>query len=198
MKNALTVIDNHSVALEYLRKGPVLDAGSRGFVFSKFFAERGHKVVALDPGEDGFIPTGVSFLPVALMAQTMDGRLVLTQDKEARYVIPEWKSADDQTARIKCLDIRAIMRDQSIDEWDLVKLNIEGAEFDVLSNWHPGVARQIVVSFHEHTARARGRAAVDALVEKLAADYHVLRHVWDERYCAGSNAWDTVLVRKGI
>lgn len=197
----LTVTDNHSVDLDRLLPGgTVLDVGARGFVFARYFAERGHAVWALDPDpevEDPKIP-GVHFIRAALMADPNPKRsLVLTSDVNARYVSAFGETLDGPSVTVEALDLETLMEREGIAEWDLVKLNCEGAEFDILDRLRAPVARQIVVSFHEHTGRRRGERAINELIARLGRWYDVLRHEWDERYgCSPRNAWDTVLVKR--
>lgn len=196
----LTVIDNHSVDLELLTPGgTILDVGSRGFEFARFFAARGHKVVAMDPGEESVDLERVIFLALALVPEGVDGagKLVLTGDPEARYVVPNHVKVDHTPWKaVSCLSLVKVMRLCDVQEFDLMKLNMEGGEFDILDRLHAPVAKQVVVSFHEHTSRRRGEVAINSLVQRLGKWYNVVRHEWDERYCAGRNAWDTVLVRR--
>lgn len=200
----LTPIDNHSVDLSLLpARATVLDVGCRGFRFAEHFAALGHRVVAMDPGEER--PTFkehwelISFLQSALVPDGMDGvgKLVLTADPEARHVVP-WHVKVDHAPwqSVGCLSLTKVMRLCNVEEFDLAKFNMEGGEFDILDRLHAPVLKQIVVSFHEHTSRRRGEAAVNGLVQRLGKWYDVVRHEWDERYCAGRNAWDTVLVRR--
>jgi hypothetical protein len=82
--------------------------------------------------------------------------------------------------------------------WDLIKLNIEGSEYDVLDTWPGPIARQIVVSFHEHTPRARGRAECDRLIAKISQWYDVQNVVWEKRYGCSENYWDLLFTLKGL
>lgn len=90
------------------------------------------------------------------------------------------------------------MQECKINTWDLVKLNIEGAEYDILSQWPGPIAKQIVVSFHEHTSEGRGGSEVGRIMEHLGKWYQVIQHVNEPRYGCASNWWDTVLVQKGL
>jgi FkbM family methyltransferase len=199
----LTVIDNHSVDLNRLGKqATVLDVGCRGMRFAEDLAWRGHRVIALDPDPTArpampFI--NVEFFPLALVPKTESvhgTKLVLTEDPEARYVIPTDEDTDRPYILVGNITLQELMRDCRVEEFDLIKMNMEGGEFDILDTMQSPLAKQIVVSFHEHTSRKRGQAAIDGLIQRLGKWYDVLRHEWDDRYCAGRNAWDTVLVRR--
>ena len=197
-----TVIDNHSVDLSLLTNRPVLDAGCRGFRFTRFFAGLGHTVLAMDPAPETYVPDDlrqtphVRFYKTALVGPShpRQAYLRMTEDPEARHVQKSRESEGDPL--VHCMTLADVMN-ATYREWDLVKLNIEGGEFDILATWPGPIARQIVVSFHEHTPQARGRSAIDYLIEHLAKWYDVHNHVWEKRYGCSENYWDTVLIRKG-
>lgn len=193
----LTVIDNHSVDLDRLEpRGTVLDVGCRGFRFADYFAERRFRVIALDPGEKHPQGGWVEFMPLALATYNGSAKLVLMSDLEARYTVGDQEEVDRPYLSVGCITLRDLMSLCNVRDFELIKLNMEGGEFDILDQLHAPVAKQIVVSFHEHTPRKRGQAAIDGLIQKLGKWYDVVRHEWDERYCAGRNAWDTVLKRR--
>lgn len=200
----LTVVDNHSVAEDLLTKGPVLDAGCRGFHFAEHFAKRGHPVACMDPDPSVTPPPSLSdlvvwshFLRAALVAPGYPKhmRLRMTEDAEARHITQAEQEGDPL---IYCMTIADVMTDLHVSQWDLVKLNVEGAEYDILAQWPGPISRQIVVSFHEHTDRRRGEYAIQNIVEHLGKWYVPIRHEFDERYCAGRNAWDSVFCLKEL
>lgn len=192
----IEVIDNHSVRTDLLSGLPVIDAGCRGFRFAEWFAERGHSVLALDPGPDIKAPVNmkIGFNRVALVSEKEPRLMTLERggDPEAWYVHhdprPENWACAVPTTHLGWVD----------GSWDVMKLNIEGSEYEVLSDLHRPIARQIVVSFHEHTARRRGDAAIQEIVDHLAQWYVPIQHVKDERYCAGPNYWDSLFVLKEL
>jgi len=190
----IQIIDNHSVAVDLLKGGPVLDAGARGFRFARWFAERGHRVVALDPAPDMSDPKidRVHFYNVGLVAtEERDGTWyhVECDDKEASYIT---------RARTNCLAGVVDIRSFQLGQWDLVKLNIEGSEYDILDNWPGPIANQIVFSFHEHTDRKRGREECDRIIDKLRQWYDIHNQVWEPRYCTYANYWDVLAIKKGL
>ena len=208
MATRLVVVNNHSVAIDLLSKGPVLDAGCRGFKFARYFVDLGHPVVMLDPAPRVFStdPTTINlfdrdpwaqFFPYALVGPGHPSKasLRMTDDPEARYVTMLPKENDPV---IECVTVDEIMKRTGVVSWDLIKLNIEGSEYDVLGSWPGPIARQLVVSFHEHTDRKQGDAAIHRIIDHLAKWYVPIRHEFDERYCAGRNAWDSVFLLKEL
>lgn len=197
----IEIIDNHSVRTDLLGKRPVLDAGARGFRFSKWFAEHGHETWAIDPSPDMIGDVSVAHYDrAALVAPSWPNSvgLHLGPDPEAWYVVPGmWRQPG---VMVKTLNLRDHWQGVSGMGcgWDVVKLNIEGAEYDILAEWPGPIARQITVSFHEHTDRRRGDAAITDIVLHLRKWYYEERHVKDERYCCGPNFWDSLFVLKEL
>jgi len=193
----IEVIDNHSVATDLLRGGAVLDAGARGFRFSRWFAERGHKVYAFDPAPDieNLRITNLNFYRMGLVGTGKPGdwHLVQCDDPEASYL-----KRGEADHFIATTDIQGIMSFCRIQMFDVVKLNVEGAEYDILESWPGPIARQVVVSFHEHTGRGRGREGCDLLVERMRQWYDVPVHQWERRYCCSENYWDTLFTLRGL
>lgn len=194
---AFTVIDNHSVIVDLLRGGPILDAGARGFVFAKWFADRGHEVYALDPSPDidyKTIPNGVKFIGKALVGNAYPEAMSLEMGPDPNGWFMKCDGSFDSVP-VKTIK----MKDLPVKEWDLIKLNIEGSEYDILDELEGPIAHQIVFSFHEHTQRARGQTECDRIISKLSKWYDVHNQVWEKRYgCSNPNYWDCVLVEKGL
>lgn len=190
----IEVIDNHSVAVDMLTGGPVLDAGCRGFRFAHWFSSRSHKVYAFDPSPDIEVPSyyGVNYYRMGVVGHSMPGNweLVECADKEASYL-----RRGEAKTYVPTADLHTIMLFCNIPMWDVIKLNVEGSEYDILDGLGP-IARQIVVSFHEHTGRGKGRQECDRIISALEPYYEVVQHVWEPRYCTHANYWDTLLVAK--
>lgn len=200
MPHVLEVIDNHSVAVDLLTKGPVLDAGARGFVFSNWFAKRGHEVFAIDPSPDVENLFPKEWNPIRLIKAALVGpgypkmmSLQLGPDPNAWYVKYDgsFESVPIDTVQLSEIGPRGC-------QWDVIKLNIEGSEYDILDNWPGPIARQIVFSFHEHTDRKRGREECDRIIDKLRQWYDISNQVWEPRYCTYANYWDILAIEKGL
>ena len=187
----IAIVEHYSVALDMLDDLSVLDAGSRGGAFGRFFRHRCHPVIALDPD-----PLSDEAERLALVGPADNGKtlnLVLTSDPEARYVSA--KSKGDLSLPVECISIEALMAKHEVKHWDVVKLNIEGSEFDVLANWPGMISNQIVVSFHEH-AHPRGDDAIEGVMAHLDKWYARVRHIKEPRYGCSANWWDTLVIRK--
>ena len=193
----IEVIDNHSVRIDLLQKGPVLDAGCRSFRFAQWFYARGHQVVALDPSPeilemasiDGDSKNSFQFFRRGLVANEQSTyRLVMTDDPEARYL------SHDKGESVKTAEVDAL----GFDHWDVVKLNIEGSEYEILANWLGPIANQLVVSFHEHTPQGQGEAKIAEIIKHLSQWYEVFNHKKEKRYGCSENYWDSQFILKEL
>lgn len=199
MQNVL-VIDNHSVAVDLLSGGWVLDAGSRGFVFSRELAKRGCKVLALDPAED--VPVlsepGIYTARVGLVGIGQPKRWIMEYGSDPNAYRLERPADNQANGGVQAVTITECMSENGIKHFDLIKLNIEGAEYDVLGTLPGPIATQIVFSFHEHTDKARGRAECDRIIEKLKQWYDIHNQVWEKRYGCRESYWDVMAIKRGL
>ena len=95
------------------------------------------------------------------------------------------------------------MKAFDINFWDIVKLDCEGAEYEILLDWPGVISRQITVEFHEHTgANSGGEATYKKIIEHLSQWYDVIQHVKGPMYqngrlmCKAINYWDSLFVLK--
>lgn len=200
----IEIIDNHSVAVDLLKGGWVLDAGARGHIFTRNLAKRGCKVLALDPGWD-VPPIDEQNIKTARLALVGIGqpsywKLGLIEDQNAMRLETPMDSVPEHNPRHACVadNITNFMNQLNITCWDVVKLNIEGSEYEVLETWPGPIADQIVFSFHEHTDRKRGKEECDRIINKLRQWYDIYNQVWEPRYCTYANYWDVLAIRKGL
>ena len=209
----LETVDNHSFFPDLLTPGgAVLDVGARGFVFAKEMARRGHRVIAMEPDPSGMpyvveVPRegSIDIAALALVGSGQPARQRLSRwdNGEAnRLITPATPASSHPSAdviEVLCADVEFVTRLYGSPTWDLVKMNCEGAEFDVLRTWPGPIARQLSVSFHDHTgANPGGEATYQEILAHLGKWYEVIRHVWEERYCAGGSYWDSVITLRGL
>jgi hypothetical protein len=81
--------------------------------------------------------------------------------------------------------------------WEVVKLDCEGAEYEILRNWPGPIARQITIEFHDFLGGAPPGVASAGHAEILAhlgQWYDVAQHEWTTQHGAGWNYWDSLFV----
>lgn len=198
----LVTIAEHTIDVDRLTPGGwVLDGGCRNFGFARGLVERGCRVLAIDAdptvvAED--IP-GVQFLHRAIAAEAGTRSLVMSSDPQARYLTPVGSTAIGGE-KVEAMTIIDLMEPTDGLMWDVVKLDVEGAEYDILQAWPMDrpLAKQISIEFHEHV-RPRPPELYDAIFNRLSKFYDVVQHVSEAKYCAGYNYWDSLLVlRDGL
>lgn len=101
----------------------------------------------MDPAQDVSDPvlSNVHFLNTALWDSCGGKHFLRDADPMA------CRLTDDQSMpQVRCADIRSIMLAFGVRIFDAVKLDIEGAEYQVLKAWPGPIAKQISVEFHPH------------------------------------------------
>ena len=199
------IIDERTVATDLLTSGGwALDVGARGYVFAREMARLGLRVVAVDPEPPpaGFAIEGVTVVEAGIVGVGHAGRATFASwDNGEPDCLVGYGGPVPDRARLRevaTVDVRQLMGRFDVRQWDVVKMNCEGAEFDVLQTWPGPIAKQIAVSFHDHTgANPGGEETYRALLGHLAKWYDVERHVWEDRYSAGFSFWDSLFVLRG-
>ena len=97
------------------------------------------------------------------------------------------KLADEElfgTTTVAVRDVAAVLAELGIGEIDLMKVNIEGAEFDLLdrlleTDWVPRI-RNLSVQFHEwHPDAPRRRRAIRAALSQTHDEVWCYPWVWE-------------------
>ena len=201
------VLSEHTIDVSLLTPGGmVLDVGCRDFSFSRRMAARGCKVVAMDADstvEDPKIE-GVQFLCAALSDKPGRRNFLMHKDPQARRLLRSGELARDaETVSVNVFTLDEIKwrvpgSDKALSiTWDVVKLDVEGAEYSILRAWPGPIARQISVEFHEHCYGKQPDSSYEEIIARLAGfGYEVVQHERDARHCAGMNYWDSLFVLK--
>ena len=199
----------HSICPEIMAEGGhVLDVGCLGFEFSSEMMRRGFRVSAIDPDPSislTIVDDQIQFGRVALVGLGQGGMQQLARFGNGQgnhLVLPNTQAPRDaEIVYTTSMDISELMSAFFVGWWECVKLNCEGAEYDILLSWPGPISKQISVSFHEHTG-ANPYRPTSAYYEKMLAHlgrwYIPVRHEIDERYCAGPNYWSSVFVLKEL
>ena len=202
----LKLFGEHTIDVDKLTGGAVLDAGCLNFHLMRVAASFGCKpVVGIDPSPDIEVPADLEsfgkFWNAALVpdarvgSERMVKRLKMTIDRQGRHLSDS--SDDGKYVDVVCTDINELSRLwlKPGEIWDVVKLDIEGGEMAVLEAWPGPITRQLTVEFHEH-CWPQPPARYEAIFEKLSQWYDVVQHEKEPRHCGHPNWFDTLLVLK--
>jgi FkbM family methyltransferase len=150
----------------------------------------GCSLVLLDPSPTGCetvskvqLPSGMFFEPMALSDQV--GRLLLAKplkNSEGSWRIPTNGNVDE----MPCTTITEIMMQHSVEVLDLLKIDIEGFEYQVLEDVirHQIPVRQICVEIHQGREFKKTRYDRWKLIFKLyKSGYRIIHHDgWDHTF----------------
>lgn len=127
---------------DLLSHGWVLDAGCRGWCFASAMLGLGEHVLAVDPAPLEYDGGQYVFENVALTHKADSYRL------RTKTSPMGWRI--DPAGDMPCygVTVEDLMERHAIQQFDCVKLDIEGSEYGVLANWPGPVARQLSIEWH--------------------------------------------------
>ncbi len=169
----------------------VLDAGCRNFEFAKALKSHRCKVWCIDA--DRFeVEEGCFYHMVALSDFVGTGYLVKSDDKQATRI----QKQPATNYEIQCTTLKALSVYYDVEFFDLIKLDIEGSEFEVIMSLDKAPAKQLSIEFHLHTG-IYGQHEMTMMEDKLKAlGYEAIQHEYTEQYGAGKNYWNSLFVLK--
>jgi FkbM family methyltransferase len=174
-------IDGHTIIPELTRKGWILDMGCRGFNLSVAFACQ--RVFAVDVEDFSFnsnIPPKTIFKHAALMAHSGEVEAHYFGNGTGNFV----KGINEQpyngedrpceTKPVKAITLQDIYSEIGTDI-DLLKLDIEGSEYEILANLEP-IPRQVTVEFHEHCNPILHNKWIDKVLQNMDKHYQLTQY----------------------
>lgn len=172
---SLINVAGHTIEPSLLVGGWVLDAGSRDFEFSKAIVKAGCQVLALDadPSVENPKLEGVHFYNEAIAGDAGVHSFTLHENPEARGLTRDVGTAPGMV-QVAAQTLTQWMDRHGIDDFDCIKLDVEGAEYAILSSWPGPVAKQITVEFHDHHWK-RPPEVYERLFDHLAQWYNVVK-----------------------
>lgn len=181
----ITEIHEHSVDLSLLpEKAKILDIGCRGFQFTDYMRELGHVVTPIDI--DDF--PDKTYYRVAITGQ--DGRVGIhrNNDPQATRVT--------EGNELLSMSLDTFLNSLGLEQVDLIKIDIEGAEYQVIMSLKKPPAKQLSIEFHLHTG-IYGQCEMMLMEGKLKSlGYEFIKHELTEQHGAGYNYWDSLFLLK--
>lgn len=160
--------------------GNILDLGCAGFEFSNYF-KGVHDVYSVD--------LEVGEYQVAISDYNGQCGIVKSNDPQATKI-------DRNGSGLVCMTLQTFSKSVLVDFWDLIKMDIEGSEYQVIMSMDKPMAKQLSIEFHLHT-KAYGQYEMTLMEDKLKAlGYIPIQHEMTEKHCAGMNYWDSLFILK--
>ena len=153
----------------------IIDAGAHRGEFSREIHRRfgsrcllieanPHLALKLQP------PPGGTVIHAALSANDGTARFVFRANPEGGSISVHSGDAGNETSEIKAVSLATLLREQGISRIDLLKLDIEGAEFPLLEQTPDAILTgigQITVEFHDFLPEFDGRGLFQAARARL-------------------------------
>lgn len=195
----MITIDGHTFDETLLKGGWVIDAGCRGWKFSKTLQQLGCKVLALDIEKFDDVPDGIEFWHGGLSNVTAYTEAHYFGDGTANFLkglhgVPSnTPERPCETKPVQLWSLDSIYDSIGCADIDVLKLDVEMSEYQILPNiaFFP---RQISVEFHQHVNEELHRKSIDGIIEHLCKYYKCILHIDEARY----KYMDCLFIRKDI
>jgi FkbM family methyltransferase len=208
-------ICEHSVDLDLLNKdGWVMDFGSGvDFLFSKEMAKMGMNVISIDPNP--------KIVDIPNNEKIFYERCALVTDENLEYIDFDIFNDTDAASFVQtnfdvffvkkmykmsvvATTVKKLMKKYNIDVIDVLKLDIEGAEYKFLNSLEEPIAKQISIEFHDFRGMnpyyPENNIYYEKLFSKLSKWYNVAKHEITQHPGIGGplglNYWDSLLILK--
>lgn len=195
----ISIIAEHSVNIFGLKRtSKVLDLGCRNFSFANAILHYVDEVFCVDP-DPGVSTTDERFevLNVAICAESGYKDYVKFGNGTGNYIRDTEVIGKGQSMqKVQCMTLEAISNLFHVKKWELIKMDIEGSEYEVLMSLTQAPARQISVEFHQHTAKKKTPEQIQKLIFHLSQWYTIYNFNLTEAHGCGLNYWDVLLIEK--
>ncbi len=186
----ITSVSEHSIDLSILpEKANIIDIGCRGFQFTDAMIALGHNVFAIDIDD----LVGHKYIKGAIA--DFDGFVEVERFQDVQATRINKKAVLGGSA-VQCMTIETFSKKCKILFWDLIKMDVEGAEYEIIMSLTKAPAKQLSIEFHLHTGIYKDHE-MRMMEDKLKGlGYMAATHEYEAKYCAGYNYWDSLFILK--
>lgn len=173
-------IEGHTFDRELFSSGWIIDAGARRFTFHRMLGC--NPVVSLDIEDLGAPPSRMSSFPgyfrqSALMHKSGKVKGYFFGDGSANFIegVNETPyNGPDRPCEEKQIDAITLSDVYEFTGYniDLLKLDIEGSEYEILANLEP-IPRQVTVEMHQHCHEKKHNEWIDRVLAHMEKHYQL-------------------------
>src|ERR1035437_1282077 len=150
----MITISEHTIEESIIKKnGFILDIGCVNFTFSLGVKKYCDNIICIDPNSNILsIPEGLIYEKSALISgDDKSVEFFIYNDIQGYSILNPQRDWCQLVEKVKvdACNLQDIMSKYNIEQFDLIKLDIEGAEYDVLDKIDWTVSKQYSVEFHD-------------------------------------------------
>lgn len=183
------------------------------FLISKTMSELGLNVISVDPNPSITEVPNIKNMQYERVALVTDPNIKsldfnIYNDNDAATLLTPIKDVSfvkkKETISVNAMTIDQIMKKYNINQFEILKLDIEGAEYDFLMTIDFPIAKQISVEFHDFRSLnpeyPNNEIYYNKLFNKLLKYYKIAKHKIEQHPGLpgpqGYNYWDSLFVLK--
>lgn len=188
----IETIAEHKVDVSLLPDHAViLDLGCLNFIFCNEMRRRGHIVYPVDIQDIPDMDT--LYHRVAITDYDGYGYVIHSNDKQAT-MFSQFDQKNARSERIKCRTLKSFMKELRIEMFDLIKMDVEGSEWQIIKSLDSAPARQIEIEFHLHTG-VYSDVDVFRMCNKLfSLGYVDVSHEKTSQHGLSPNYWSSLFI----
>jgi FkbM family methyltransferase len=210
----MITISEHTLEETIIEKdGWVLDLGCINFSFAKAIQKYCDNVLCVDPNPNinpNEIPEGLIYERVAVthMENVSENTFYIYNDRNGYSLLNpkmDWCQLET-TITVPVCTIKSLMEKYNIEQFELIKFDIEGAEYAILDNIDWNISKQFSIEFHDfrfmNPCYPNNELYYDRILPKIKEVCEVVTHEPTDHpgfppgY--GKNYWDSLFVRKNL
>ena len=172
-------IDGHTFDDTLLTGGWVIDAGCRGFeFFTALYPKQCYCIDIENISPVNHWQHQLTFRHAALTAKSGETEAYLFGNGTANFIKGINEKPGDLPDRplkietVKCITLEDIYAEIGTNI-DLLKLDIEGAEYEVLLGMKDPIPKQISCEFHRHCHLSMHNKYFDEVMQRMHKNYHI-------------------------
>lgn len=189
----LTTIAEHTLCLDLLpERANVLDLGCRGFLFANELRRLGHNVVCVDM--DTLEPGGRAANYYQKAITNRNGFVYLQRERDPQATRIALYEGQNATEEVECMTLETFSAYVNIPFWDAIKVDIEGAEYDVIMSLKQPLSKQLSIEFHLHTSIYGIRQMAEMHDKLRDLGYTAVQHEMTKQHGLSLNFWDSLFI----
>jgi len=196
-------ICEHSIIPSLINQdGWVLDLGCVNFKFYNEVKNYTNNIICVDANPNiKDIPEGCNFINSAIISNSdiKEITFFLYEDINSNsiYLNTMDHCPVKEEIKVPCLTINEIMDIYGIKQFDLIKFDVEGAEYDILSNLDWTISKQYSIEFHDFRNFNKDVNFYDKFIGNIINYCDIIKHEKTHHLGGyGYNYWDSLFTLK--